>query len=309
MKDILKKTLHLAIEGITSLSDLIDSVEISSVVELLANKKGKVIVTGMGKSGHIGIKMSTTLSSLGCSSFYLHPAEASHGDLGMIDKNDILIIISNSGESKELDVIIGYAKVNNIPVVAITKNKKSSLFLSATFGLVLPESPEPLDLNSPMVSATQTLVLCDAICAGVATLTKFSKIEYAKLHPGGKLGLVLTSVYQRMEKIPTEICTDRNISLKEAAIMMCFKSYGFCIILKKDGSLDGIITDGDLRRSFILDKSDLHAFDVMTTNCVSLRPESSMFDVFELFKEKKVNDIVIVDNNNKPVGLIRRKFL
>ena len=221
----------------------------SDTVELLFKTKGKIIVSGIGKSGHVASKISSTLSSIGSPSFFIHPSEANHGDLGMITKNDSVILISNSGETLELLSIILHCKKLGVPIISITSEEKSTLAKKSELVLEIPKDVEacPLEL-APTSSTTCTLVLGDALALALLKKRKFTSKDFLELHPGGKLGKMLLKVGDVMKKkdmIPL-IKDDQKVS--EAILEMTSKGEGCVGVISKKGVLKGIVTDGDLRR-------------------------------------------------------------
>lgn len=248
-KDILqigKKVLEEEIKALNSLKDNLDE-NFVEAVKLILNTKGKIVVTGIGKSGIIGKKISSTLSSTGTPSIFLHPAEAIHGDLGVIEKEDIVIAISNSGETPELVAIIPIIKRWGNKVILITNKNNSTLSKHADITLNLYVEREACPLNlAPTSSSTNTLALGDAIAVALLTVKEFKEEDFARFHPGGSLGKKLMKVYQVMKTVIPKVNPDTPV--KDAIVEISEKGYGATFVMDKD-KLVGIITDGDIRRA------------------------------------------------------------
>lgn len=240
-----RRTMDKEIEALRMMEDELNG-NLSKALDLMQNTKGRVIVTGMGKSGHIGSKIAATLASTGTPSFFVHPGEASHGDLGMITNDDIVVAISNSGETKELSDIIIYCKRYGIPLIAITKNADSALGRAGDILLQLPNDGEACPLGlAPTSSTTATLVLGDILAVCLLERKGFSKTDFRQRHPGGKLGSFLQKVSDLMHKGNEIPLVNENASMQEALLMMTSKMLGCVGIIDKQGNLEGIITDGD----------------------------------------------------------------
>ena len=243
--------LKIELNGINKLFRLIN-LNFANIVSKLAKVKGKVIITGIGKSGHDCKKNSSTMSSTGTQSHFCHSTEMSHGDLGIISKNDVVIIISNSGSSTELNGVINFCKKNNIFTIGMSSLKNSNLMNSVNMGLIIPSAEEACVIGmAPTTSTTMALVLGDAICISLMKMKKFSTKNYRNIHPGGSLGENLIQVKKIMHtgsKIPL---IDENASMKDAVIEITRKAFGHVGVLNKSKKLIGIITDGDLRRSIL----------------------------------------------------------
>ena len=245
------------VSGIKKLPTIIDN-NFSKIIVKLSKVKGKIIFTGIGKSAHIAQKISSTMSSTGTPSQFYHSTEMSHGDLGAISKNDLVIILSNSGNSVELNGIIGFCKKNNISNIGISSNKNSSLIKSSQMSLIIPNANEACSIGlAPTTSTSMMLVLGDAICISLMKIKQFTVKDYREIHPGGSLGESLLQVKKIMhsgEKIPQ---ISENDSMKNAILEITRKSFGHVIVTNKSSKIVGIITDGDLRRAVnknLLDK-------------------------------------------------------
>jgi arabinose-5-phosphate isomerase len=273
-------------------------------VELILQCRGRIIVTGIGKSGHIGRKIAATFASTGTPSLFVHPAEASHGDLGMIEKRDIVIAISKSGESPELSDILTYCRRFAIPMIAITARAGSSLGRLASHLLLLPDIDEACPLGLvPTTSTTMMLVLGDALAVACLKARDFQPAQFREFHPGGKLGQKLTRVKDVMhghEKLPL---ISEAAEVRQAIVEMSRGRFGCVGVCAADGKLIGVFTDGDLRRH--IDHLDLSCpiSALMTRNPYQIDPDALVEDVSYLFTEKRIPS-VFVCQNGKPVGLV-----
>lgn len=285
------------------LSESLDA-NFSQVIRVLLNCIGRIIVVGMGKSGHVGKKIAATLASTGTPAMFVHPAEASHGDLGMIQKNDIVIAISKSGESVELFDTIDYCRRFCIKIVAITGNKASSLGQAADYLLLLPDIDESCPLNlAPTTSTTMTLALGDAIAVACLNARNFQATQFRDFHPGGKLGQKLLRVRDLMhvgKSLPLIISTS---TLSDAILEMTRGRFGCVGIVDTHGNLVGIFTDGDLRRHFSVGNISRSISELMNALPHSVEPDAFLSDVTYLLTEKRIPSVfVCVDQ--KPIGIV-----
>ncbi len=301
--DWARETINREAEALKILAESAN-VAIAEVVQAMLSCQGRVVLTGMGKSGHIGRKIASTLASTGTPAIFVHPAEASHGDLGMIEKRDIVIAISKSGESPELADVLTYCRRFSIPIVAITANAKSTLGQASNYTLLLPGVKEacPHDL-APTTSTTMVLALGDALAISCLKARDFRSSQFRDFHPGGKLGQKLTRVRDVMntgELMP--ICSIG--SPMSAAIMEMTRGRFGCVgIVDKKGKLCGIFTDGDLRRHFTAANVNKPIEALMTRNPHRIGPEALLADVSRYFREQRIPSIfACVDE--KPVGII-----
>ena len=304
--EIGKRIISEEIKGLEGLLSSLDE-NFSKAVELILSCEGKVILTGIGKSGHIARKIASTLSSTGTPSVFLHPAEALHGDLGIVDKRDILIAISNSGESGELLALIPYIKLQGVPIIAITNNPRSTLAKHSDVVLNLNIKKEacPLEL-APTTSSTATLVLGDALAMTVMELKGFTKEEFALRHPAGALGRKLRLVkdlHHTGEEIPI---VKEDTPMKEVIIEMTAKGFGATAVVNEEGKLVGIITDGDLRRFVNRGGSfeNTRAKDVMTQNPKTVSPDELALSALKKMEDHNITVLIVVDEENKPIGII-----
>ena len=300
-----KNALELMIERVNE--------TFAEVSEKILNLQGRVIVTGMGKPGHIGKKIAASLASTGTPAFFVHPAEASHGDLGMLTKNDLVLALSNSGESKELFDIINYCKRFGIPLVAVTSAPESTLGKAADYVLQIPnkkEAPEACPFNmAPTTSMIATLAMGDALTVALMNMRGFTTELYHDRHPGGKLGNVLIKVQDIMAKddaIPT-VASGTNMT--DALLVMSQKMLGCLGILDTEGHLIGMITDGDLRRHMSNDLMNKKADEVMNLNPTTVSGNILGSEALNIMHSKKITNIFVVDSDKKPVGLIHMHHL
>ena len=295
-------SINIQIEALKTLTNIINN-NFLQAVELIKKCQGKVIVSGMGKSGHIGNKIAATLASTGTSAFFLHPSEASHGDLGMITKNDILILISNSGESKELFDIINFAKRFNINIIGITSKNGSTLAKASDVALVLPPHQEANFLNAPTTSTTLTLVLGDALAMSLLEEKKFNQEQYKIFHPGGKIGASLLNVADIMRTNRQIPLVQSTQNMQEVLLEMTSKHLGCAGVLENE-LLVGIITDGDLRRSFCANFLQKTANQVMTLHPIVISTNILAIKAVALMNEKSITSVFVVDYLQKPLGIL-----
>lgn len=277
----------------------------TEAINILHKTSGKIILSGIGKSGHICKKISSTFSSVGCPSFFVHPSEANHGDLGMISKNESIILISNSGETSELLNIILHCKKLKVPIIAITSNRESTLAKKCTVLLEIPKNIEacPLEL-APTSSTTVSLVLGDALALTLLKKNDFTKQKFSELHPGGKLGRMLLKVNDVMKTSKNMPLVNENQKMSSVIIEITSKGFGCVgVISKNQEKLIGIITDGDLRRFMdekILEKK---ANEIMTKEPIIINKNAFIYEALEFMNKKKITNCFIVENK-KPIGIL-----
>lgn len=299
------RTIDSEIKTIEELKHSLDADSLTKALDYMQNSKGRIIITGMGKSGHIGKKIAASLASTGTPSFFVHPAEASHGDLGMITEDDVVIAISNSGESRELIDILNYCKRFGITLISITKNPNSSLGKAGDIVLTLPDNGEACPLGlAPTSSTTATLVLGDILTIGMLERNGFSKEDFNERHPGGKLGAILKRVSDLMHTGQEMPLLDENANMQAVLLEMTSKRLG-CVgfINAKTGDLTGILTDGDLRRCLSAQILSKKAIDLMTKNPKTISPNAMTAEALKIMHDKKITNLFVVENN-KPVGVI-----
>jgi arabinose-5-phosphate isomerase len=294
-------------DAVSVLAERIDET-FERACEILLGCKGRVVVTGMGKSGHIGNKIAATLASTGTPAFFVHPGEASHGDLGMITSGDVVIALSNSGTTAELITILPLLKLLAVPVIALTGNPSSELAISADVHLNVGVSEEACPLNlAPTSSTTVTLVMGDALAIALLEARGFTANDFAMSHPGGALGrrllLKIDSIMHTGDEIPSVVL---GSALSGALLEMSSKGLGMTAVVDKNGALAGIFTDGDLRRA--IDRGiDIHSSpidDIMTANCRTIRPGTMAAEALRIMEDNKITVLVAVDSEHKPVGVI-----
>ena len=308
-EDILSRARRVIEEEVRGIERLKESLgeDFLRAVELILNCEGKVIVTGIGKSGHVGRKIASTFASTGTPAHFLHPSEALHGDLGVIDRGDVVIAISNSGESAEVVQVLPYIRMLGNPLIAITNRKNSTLAKYSDVHLFLNIDREacPLQL-APTTSSTATLVLGDALAMTVLELKGFTEKDFALRHPGGSLGRRLRLVrdlYHTGEELPV---VREDTPMGEVVLEISSKGFGATAVVDDSGKLVGIITDGDLRR-FVKGGGDLNrsvARDVMTLNPKTTKAEEMALEALRRMEEHKITVLIAVDEENKPEGII-----
>lgn len=298
------KTIDSEIKAIEELKKSLNSDSLTEALDYMQNSGGRIIVTGMGKSGHIGKKIAASLASTGTPAFFVHPAEASHGDLGMITEDDVVIAISNSGESRELVDILNYCKRFGIKLIAITKNPESSLGKAGDVVLVLPNNGEACPLGlAPTSSTTATLVLGDILTIGLIERNGFSKEDFNDRHPGGKLGSILKRVSDLMHVGQEMPILEEHSNMQAVLLEMTSKRLGCVGFINKNGDLTGILTDGDLRRCLSSKILEEKAVDLMTKNPKTIAPNAMSAEALKIMHDKKITNLFVVENN-KPVGVI-----
>ncbi|MDX9689424.1 MAG: KpsF/GutQ family sugar-phosphate isomerase [Proteobacteria bacterium] len=274
-------------------------------VKIIVACHGRVIVSGMGKSGHIAKKMAATFASTGTPAFFVHPGEASHGDLGMITANDVVIAISNSGESKELGDIIAYAKRFAIPLISITSKPHSALGSAADILLLLPQEPEVGALGlAPTTSTTMTLALGDALAVATLELRGFTAEDFSNFHPGGKLGKNLLRIENLMHAGGALPLVKPEDTMAHVLVVMTEKRFGCAGVVDASGKMIGIITDGDLRRHMSVDLPKALARDIMTPSPMVMSPRLLAVEAIKTLNEKNRTQVFIVDERGLPVGIL-----
>ena len=298
------KTIDSEIDTINHLKDSVKAENLTKALDFMQNSKGRIIITGMGKSGHIGRKIAASLASTGTPSFFVHPAEASHGDLGMITEDDVVVAISNSGESRELIDILNYCKRFGIKLIAITKNAESSLGKAGDVVLELPNNGEACPLGlAPTSSTTATLVLGDILTVGMIERKGFSKEDFNDRHPGGKLGSILKRVSDLMHTGQEMPILDENSNMQAVLLEMTSKRLGCVGFINQTGDLTGILTDGDLRRCLSSKILEEKAIDLMTRNPKTVSPNAMTAEALKIMHDKKITNLIVLDGK-KPVGVI-----
>jgi arabinose-5-phosphate isomerase len=304
---IAKEVFDIESKEISNLSILLTD-DFEQAVNAVYNSKGKFIICGMGKSGLIGKKIAATLASTGTPSFFLHPGEAYHGDLGMIEKDDIILLISNSGETDEVLKLIPFLKNHGNITISMTGKPFSTLAQNTNYHLNVAVEKEacPLQL-APTSSTTATLVMGDAIAVVLMKLRNFQDKDFAQFHPGGSLGRrLLTKVENIMKKDRLPICTEDE-GIKKVIHKITDGKCGLTVILK-DNKIKGIITDGDIRRAMETNENrffDLKAFDLMSTTPITINKDEKLTTASDIMNEKKINSLLVTDSNNEFVGIVQ----
>ena len=298
-----KKVLGIEAAALDALSKSLGA-PFCQALDLMAEVTGRIVVTGMGKSGHVAHKIAATLSSTGTPALFVHPAEASHGDLGMIAKGDAVFALSNSGETTELADLVAYAKRFEIPLIAVTADADSALAEAADVSLVLPQSEEACPMGlAPTTSTTVMLALGDAIAVALLERKGFSPDEFHMLHPGGKLGRRLLKVADLMhggEELPL---VGPGVSMADALIEMTARSFGCVGIADAKGKLKGVITDGDLRRHMSPELLSQNAVDIMTEGAKTIGPDMLAVEAVGFMNANNITNVFVVEDG-RAVGIL-----
>lgn len=300
-----RRTIDKEIEALRMMENELNG-NLTQALDLMQNIKGRVIITGMGKSGHVGTKIAATLASTGTPSFFVHPGEASHGDLGMLTNDDCVIAISNSGETKELSDIVLYCKRYGIPLIAITKNADSTLGKAGDILLKLPDDGEACPLGlAPTSSTTATIVLGDILAICLLERKGFTKTDFRQRHPGGKLGSFLTKVSDLMHTGNALPLVTEDTPMKDALYEMTAKMLGCTGIVDAEGKLVGIITDGDLRRCIGEDILNKKAKDIMTRSPKCVSAEILVVEAIKIMNTtgKGITQLFVLQDG-KPIGIL-----
>ena len=309
--EIAKTVIKTEAEAILELQNRINE-NFDEVCHLLANCKGKVILTGMGKSGHIAKKIASTLSSTGTASFYIHPGEAGHGDFGMITNNDVVVMISYSGESDEMISLLPGINNMNVPIISMTGNSKSTISLSSQFHLDVSVEKEACPNNlAPTSSTTAAMVMGDAIAIALININNFSSDDFAISHPSGTLGRRLLTLVSSIMQSGTDIpIVSKESLLIDSLLVMSEKALGM-VLIEENNKLLGIFTDGDLRRSIESNANfqELTIEEVMTKNCKSVEAHETAFVAMQMMQSYSLNSLPVVNSNNQIVGAINMHTL
>jgi arabinose-5-phosphate isomerase len=303
-----RRTLDLESKGLTALLAALDGAlgnALQKTISIIENAKGRVIVSGMGKSGHIGRKIAATLASTGTPASFVHPAEASHGDLGMITPQDVVMLLSNSGESAELKDLINYCARFSVPMIAITANATSSMGRSADVVLELPKAQEACPNGlAPTTSTLLQLALGDAIAMALLEAKGFSADDFRNFHPGGKLGARLKHARDIMHKAHELPLVQEHTKMPDAIAILSTKRFGCVGVVNDAQQLVGMITDGDLRRNLAKDMKKCTAVEIMTRSPTTITGHMLAAEVIELINEKRITAVFVLKDDGKPEGLI-----
>lgn len=300
-----KHTIDKEIEALRMMEGNLNG-SLSKALDIMQKTEGRVIITGMGKSGHVGSKIAATLASTGTPSFFVHPGEASHGDLGMITQKDCVVAISNSGETKELSDILFYCKRYGIPLIGMTKNKDSALGKAADIWLELPNDGEACPLGlAPTSSTTASIVLGDILAIALLERRGFSQTDFKQRHPGGKLGAFLQKASDIMHKGGEMPLVAENTPMQDTLLTMTSKMLGCVGVINDKDELVGIITDGDLRRYMSNNIMNMMAKDIMTPNPKTISGDILLGEVINIMNNtgKGITQLFVIDNK-RPVGII-----
>jgi arabinose-5-phosphate isomerase len=301
------RTLQLEAEGLNALmaalaGDLVDG--FAGAVELLRTCRGRVIVTGMGKSGHVGLKVAATFSSTGSPAYFVHPSEASHGDLGMITREDVIVAFSWSGETVELGNIVSYSRRFAVPLIAVTSNPGSTLGQAAEVVLALPQAKEACPHGlAPTTSTVMQLALGDCLAIALLESKGFTARDFKTLHPGGQLGARLKFVGDLMHKGDRLPLAPADAIMSEAIVVMTEKALGCLGVVDENGLLKGIITDGDLRRHMGNGLLEQRAGEIMTPEPKTVSPDLLASAALEMLNASKITTLFVVEDG-RPVGII-----
>ena len=309
--EIAKAVLQTEAESVLALQERIDD-NFEKICNTLKGCRGKVVLIGMGKSGHVAKKISSTMASTGTPSFFLHPGEAGHGDLGMVTRDDVAIMISYSGEADEILALLPGIKRMNVPIISLTGNVKSSIAKSSDFHLDVSVDKEACPNNlAPTSSTTAALAMGDAIAVSLINANNFTPEDFAMSHPSGSLGrrllTLVSSIMQSGEDIPIVL---KDTLLIDSLIVMSEKALGM-VLVTENGKLAGIFTDGDLRRTLESNTEfqKLTIEDVMTKDCKSIEPQEPALMAMQMMEKYSLNSMPVVDSNNNIVGAINMHTL
>lgn len=298
-----RRVLAIEAAALTALADSLGDAFVAAC-DTLAGVVGRVVVSGMGKSGHVGCKIAATLASTGTPSFFVHPAEASHGDLGMITTHDAVVALSNSGETPELSDIIAFTRRFEIPLIGITSRAASTLAVESDVALVLPPMPEACSIGlAPTTSTTMMLALGDALAVALLDRRGFSAADFRVFHPGGQLGRRLLKVADIMHGGHGLPLVSPQAGMTEVILEMTAKSLGCVGVVGDDGLLAGIITDGDLRRHLRADLMSQPAIEVMTRNPKTVLPSLLAAEALRVMNEKSITSLFVVEDG-RPLGVL-----
>ncbi len=303
--DTARRVIREEAEALALLADELDA-SLGEAVDLILGAQGRVIVSGIGKSGHIARKIAATLASTGTPAHFVHPAEASHGDLGMVTKGDVVLAISNSGEAPELANLLAYTQRFGIPLIGITSKPSSTLATHCDITLLMPKAAEACGTGVvPTTSTTMTLALGDALAVALMEHRAFSAENFRDFHPGGKLGAQLARVGDLMHKGDAVPLSGENTPMSDTLLTISQKGFGVVGVLDDDGYLTGIVTDGDLRRN-MAGLLDLTAGEVMTKSPSTIHPAALAEEAVNVMNERKITCLFVVDpeGSRKVAGIL-----
>lgn len=300
-----RAALATEIAALQQLSAALDD-RFTQAVELMFPLDGRVVVTGIGKSGHVGRKIAATLASTGTPALFVHPSEASHGDLGMVTRQDCVLALSNSGEAAELSDIVDYTRRFSIPLLAMTSGAQSTLGSAADIVLAIPKAAEACPLGlAPTSSTTMMMALGDALAIALLERRGFKASDYKLFHPGGKLGRKLMLVKDLMHTGDAVPLAPLTAGMSDIIILMTQKTFGCCGVIDEKGALAGVVTDGDLRRHMRPDLLQAPLATIMTQNPKTISAHALAAEALGRMNEKKVTNLFVVDEKNHVEGIIR----
>lgn len=302
---VARSVLGIEAAGLRALAAALDA-SFNRAVALLAGCRGRIVVSGMGKSGHVARKVAATLASTGNPALFVHPAEASHGDLGMVQPGDALLLLSNSGETTELADLVAHARRFGLPLVAVTGRARSTLAVAADVVLLLPGAPEACAVTSaPTTSTAMQMALGDALAVALLTRRGFTATDFHAYHPGGRLGAQLRRVRELMHEGDAVPLAGPAMPMRQALLLMTGKGFG-CVGVVEGGRLAGIVTDGDLRRAMGPDLLDQPVRAVMTANPRTIRPDALAADALRAMngEERRITSLFVTDAGGAPLGIL-----
>lgn len=301
------RTIRTENAGLVALEEALSnglSAPFAEAVRTIVASKGRLVVTGVGKSGHIGTKLAATFASTGTSAFFVHSAEANHGDLGMVGRDDVILALSWSGETAELKGIVNYSQRFRIPLIAITSGEESALGRAANVALILPKAQEACPHGlAPTTSTMMQLAIGDALAIALLEARGFSPTDFKTFHPGGSLGASLTHVREIMHKGDRLPLVTVGTLMPDAMKVQAQKSFGCVIVVNDDGTLAGIITDGDISRNLSLNLSELAVDDIMTRKPKTVDQNLLASAALSILNEHHIGGLIVVEDN-RPIGLV-----
>ena len=308
--EIAADVIETEIAGLTALVALLRdgdsgfSAAVAEAINLLAGLEGRLILTGMGKSGHVARKIAATFASTGTAASFVHPGEASHGDLGMITRDDIVVALSNSGETAELGDIVAYVQRFSIPLIVMTGRSASTLARAATISLVLPDAEEACATTpAPTTTTTMMMALGDALAVALLQEKGVTAGDFRSFHPGGRLGAALKRVTDLMHHTQIPLCKGED-SVEHAVDIITTSGFGCAGVVDAKGVLIGMVTDGDLRRHFRSSLSEARVADIMTRDPHVVLEDSVAAEALALFSDRKITAVFIVNAARHPLGLL-----
>ncbi|ASV84722.1 sugar isomerase, KpsF/GutQ family protein [Ochrobactrum quorumnocens] len=301
------RTIRTENAGLVALEEALNnglSAPFAEAVRTIVASKGRLVVTGVGKSGHIGTKLAATFASTGTSAFFVHSAEANHGDLGMVGRDDVILALSWSGETAELKGIVNYSQRFRIPLIAITAGEESALGRAANVALILPKAQEACPHGlAPTTSTMMQLAIGDALAIALLEARGFSPTDFKTFHPGGSLGASLTHVREIMHKGERLPLVTVGTLMPDAMKVQAQKSFGCVIVVNDDGTLAGIVTDGDISRNLSRNLSELSVNDIMTRKPRTVDQNLLASAALSILNEHHIGALIVVEDN-RPIGLV-----